>query len=249
MTDTSVADNANTSATEAALNSPPPAPAFYESFADQGLKDWATKAAFKSPEDVAKIAHKFDALKDVDPAQLMQIPADAKPEAVMAVLERLGAPKEAEAYGLTKIEGADKPTAEWAQGVFKEAGLLPWQAQLIASKQMEFMAQGQANVVAEEGAAAAREIAQLESPQGWGKDFNANRESARRAFNYASQKAGMSKDEASQALAYLESGMGVGGVMKFLNVFGGFIKEGSFVDGERGAEPEKKFGSWYKPIE
>lgn len=224
------------------LNSPPPAPAFYESFEDPGVKEWAAKSAFKSPEDVAKIAHKFDALKDADPAELVRISKDAKPQDVLKIMqERFGAPKDGAEYKLTAIEGVDKPTAEWAQGVFAEAGLAPWQAQLIASKQKEFVEAGAKAMIAEESAAAERELAQLQSSQGWGVDFSANREAARRAFKAAGVDA--------KTIQYLETGMGLTGVMKLGAFFGKFIKEGSFVDGDKGGEPEKKFASWYKPIE
>ena len=66
MTDTSVADTTPPSSAAAALSPPaaPPPPPFYEGFSDAGLKDWAGKNKFESPEAVAALAHKFDAFKD-----------------------------------------------------------------------------------------------------------------------------------------------------------------------------------------
>lgn len=220
--------------------SPPPPPPFYDGFTDASLKDWAAKAQFKSPEDVAKIAHKFDAIKDQDPANLIAIPgADAKPEAVMAVLDRLGRPKDAADYKLTEIEGADKETAGWFQNVAHEAGLLPWQTQLIAAKQMEFMKQGNDALIAADKAEAEREVAALKSPQGWGADFAAKQESARRAITVAAKQAGV---DPKGVIDYLESGAGVGATLKVLAFFGQFIKEGDFVDGAGGTQEPQGLG-------
>lgn len=232
MTDTSVADTKPpASAANELLNSPPPAPAFYESFEDAGVKEWATKAGFKSAEDVAKLAHKFDGFKDADPAELVRIGKDAKPEDTLKILrERFGAPENGADYKLTEIKEVDKPTAEWAQGVFAEAGLTPWQAQLIAAKQMEFVKAGTERLVAEDKAIAEREIAELQSPKGWGANFEANRELARRAFKAAGVD--------DKTIDYLQSGMGVTGVMKLGLFFGQFIKEGSFVDGNPTGAPQ-----------
>lgn len=235
MTDTSVADT-GTSAADV-LNVSPPPPPFYEGFQNADLKAAAATSGFASSEDAFAVAHKLSAFKDADPASLLVAPAaDAKPEEHMKVLERLGAPKDAAAYGLDKIEGVDAELAGAAQGWFKDAGLLPWQAQLVAQKQMEFAkTQGEA-MVREETAAAERELAALKTE--WSADYDANRAHAQRA----AKAMGFTAEE----INYLESGVGVAKVLKGLSRLGMLIKEGDFVDGAGGAGPKETMKQrWY----
>lgn len=233
MTDTSVADTTPPSSAAAALNSPPaapPPPPFWEGFQDANLKIAAEKSGFKTSEEAFALANKFSTLKDQDPANLVAIPKDAKAEAIMPILERLGAPKEAAGYGLDKIEGVDKALAAQAGEWFKEAGLLPWQASLIAAKQMEgAKAQAEA-MIAEEKASAAREDAELRI-QWPGSEYTAKMELARRA----ARAAGLDANQ----ISYLESGAGYGGVMRMLAFFGSKLKESDFVDGDKpGTQPK-----------
>lgn len=234
MTDAAVSPPpAPTGAAAEALNSPPPAPAFYESFQDAGLKDYAAKAGFKSPEDVAKIAHKFDALKDADPATLRALPKADDPNAFVAFAqEHLGAPKEAAAYGLDKLEGVDPSLAGAAASWFTEAGLTPFQAQHIAAKQMAHMKAEGERLANEDKIAAEREITQLDVE--WGSEATEKKELGRRALKAAAQKAGVDPVE---FLNYIESGAGAGAALKMAAYFGQFIKEGDFVDGGANTPP------------
>lgn len=218
---------------------------FYESFTDAANKEWATKAGFKSAEDVAALARKFDAFKDADPASLVKLPgADAKPEEFIALAERLGAPKDGTAYKLTEIEGADKPLAEWAQGAFAKAGILPWQAQLLAQEQMQFDKARAEGLVKEDALRAEREMASLQ--QQWGSEFKPRQEGVRRAVNWAAREAGVDADQAKAFLGYLESGSGLETVYKMFNAFSRFIKESDLVDGSPTGEEKHVLGrGWY----
>lgn len=249
MTDTSVADTAQVSPPPApngaaveALNSPPPAPAFHESFQDAGLKDWATKSGFKSAEEVAKLAHKFDALKDADPATLRALPKADDPNAFVAFAqEHLGAPKEAAAYGLDKLDGVDADLAGAAQSWFAEAGVTTFQAQHIAKKQMEFQAAQAAKMVKEDQIAAERELTQLDVD--WGSESAAKKEMGRRALKAAAQHAGV---DPTEFINYIESGAGAGAALKMAAFFGQFIKEGDFVEGETTTPaPTNMAQRWY----
>lgn len=214
-------------AAAAALTSPPPPPPFWDGFADANLKTAAEKSGLKNAEEAFARAHKFDAYKDADPAELVRIGKDIKPEDTLKIMqERFGAPKDGTAYKLTEIDGVDKTTAEWAQGAFAKAGLSPWQAQLLASEQMAMAKTQTAAMVAEEKASAQREDAALKVE--WGNDYTPNIESARRAF----KAAGVGKE----TIDYLESGAGYAAVMKLGAFFGKFIKEGDFVEGGKGAQ-------------
>lgn len=231
MTDTSVADTQvspppTPGAAADALNSPPPAPAFHESFQDAGLKDWAAKAGFKSAEDVAKIAHKFDALKDADPATLRALPKGDDPNAIVAHLKELGAPAEVAAYAFDKIEGVDPARAAAIGEAALKAGLLPFQAQMLAEADTAFQKAQAESLVKEDQIRAEREIAQLDVE--WGSEATAKKEMGRRALKAAAQHAGV---DATEFLNYIESGAGAGPALKMAAFFGQFIKEGDFVEG------------------
>lgn len=213
-----------------ALTSPPPAPAFFESFQNAEVKDWASKGGFKSAEDVAALARKFDAFKDADPASLAKLPgADAKPEEHLSLLERLGAPKDAASYGLDKLENVDKALAAEAQGWFKDAGLLPWQAQLIAQKQMEWQSKAVEAQIKEGQAASEREHAALKAE--WGSEYAAKIELGKRALSAAGKAAGIDGEAVKAVIADVESMIGTKDALKLFSFFGKFIKEGDFVDG------------------
>lgn len=248
MTDTSVADNVSPPPTPAtpgaaadALNSPPPAPAFYESFQDPGAKEWAQKAGFKSAEDVAKLAQKFDAFKDVDPATLKALPKADDPNAVVAHLQALGAPTDVSAYGFDKIEGVDPKFAGAIGDAMTKAGILPFQAQMLADAQVAFTkAQVEADI-REEKIAGEREIAQLDTE--WGSEATAKKELGRRALKAASRAAGV---DATEVINYIESGVGAAAALKMAAFFGQFIKESDFIDGDTSeAKPNNIAERWY----
>lgn len=250
MTDTSVADTtppAGGAASDALVSPPPPpAPAFHESFQDAGLRDWAAKSGFKSAEDVAAIAHKFDALKDVDPATLRPLPKEGDPNAFVSFAqEHLGAPKEAAAYGLDQIEGVDKEFVGQAQGWFAEAGLTKFQAQHVADKFIAMQKAETEKLVSEDKAAAEREITQLRSQMGEAQYKEAT-ELGRRALKAAGAKAGLDQAAITDLVNYVESGVGTANAIKIFSYFGQFVKEGDFVDGDTTTPPAKNMAeSWY----
>lgn len=218
------------------LNVSPPPPPFYDGFTDAETKDWAAQGGFKSAEEVAQRARKFDAFKDADPANLAVLPGDDFNAQVEFARDRFGAPKEAAAYELDKIEGVDAGLATAAQEWFAEAGLTKHQAAHVAAKQMAFAKSEGERLAKEDKAAAERELTQLKSD--WSTDYDAKRTIASRAF----KAAGVSKE----TIDYLESGMGCAAVIKLGAFFGQFIKEGDFVDGDANTPPAKNMAeSWY----
>lgn len=233
----------NATATET-LVSPPPAPPFYDSFQDAGLKEWAGANKFAGPEDVAKLAHRFDAFKDADPANLRTLPKADDTDAHLALLREIGAPSEAAAYGLDKIENVDKDLANAAQGWFQEAGLLPWQAQKIAAAQMKYITESQNAAANADRVAGENELAQLKTE--WAGDYDAKLEMGRRALRTGAQQAGLKGDEIKDFVNLVEQGAGTRAAMKIAAFFGSLIKEGDFVDGKGGAsEPNDLAGRWY----
>ena len=249
MTDTSVADNAppaNNGAAADALNAPPPPPAFYESFQDADTKAWAQKGGFKSPEDVAALARKFDPFKDVDPSALTVKPKDGDPNAFVAFArEHLGAPTEAAAYGLDKIEGVDTDLAGAAAAWFQEAGLTPFQAQHVAAKQMEHAKAQIEAQVKEEQAEAERELTQLRTDLGEAK-YVETTTLGKRALKAAGRAAGLDEKAVNEVIDYVQGGAGVANTIKLFSYFGQFVKESDFVDGDTTPPPVNDMAKrWY----
>jgi hypothetical protein len=241
MTDTTVADTATTTTATTAttasdtLNVAPPPPPFWDGFADANLKIAAEKSGLKNAEEAFARAHKFDAFKEVDPAALAALPKADDPNAfVTFAREKLGAPTDAAAYEIDKLEGVDKDMAGAAQAWFQEAGLTKFQAQHVVAKQMEYAkAQAEANI-REETASAERELTQLKSE--WkGEDFDAKVELGKRALRAAAKHAGVDPKE---VVDYISGGAGVAGAIKMMAFFGGLMREGDFVDGDRGNQPK-----------
>jgi hypothetical protein len=217
------------------LNAPPPPPPFWESFADANLKLAAEKSGLKNSEEAFARAHKFDAFKEVDPAAIAALPKADDPNAFVAFArEKLGAPTDAAAYALDKIEGVDKDLAGAAQAWFQEAGLTPFQAQHIAAKQMEHMKAAAEAGAKEDAAEAARELTQLKTE--WkGEEFESKRLLGERALRAAAKHAGV---DAKEVIDYISQGAGVAGAIKMAAFFGSLMREGDFVDGERSTQPK-----------
>lgn len=234
------------SAAEAIVSPPAAPPAFYESFENADLKDWASKSGAKSAEEIAARAHKFDAFKDVDPANLLQLPEKLDdPNAVSAILERIGAPKEASAYGLDKIEGVDVKFAGAMSEAMAKAKLLPWQAQILAEAQMGYSKAEMESTAGEDRAAGERELASLKTKE-WAGKYDEQLGLAQRALRVGAMQAGVSAEEAKQFVSFMEQGAGTAVAMKIAAFFGGFIKEGDFVEGGAKAPPPKNMAeSWY----
>jgi hypothetical protein len=154
-------------------------------------------------------------------APALALPAkDAPPEAWAEFYKQIGAPDKAEAYELPVPEGDDGKFAKTAAEWFKDAGLLPQQAQALASKWNEFTA---AQAAATEAAEAQR-IAQLDTRNKaeeqalkteWGQQHDANMELARRAVRQF-----VPGDKAADVVSALEDKLGYAETIKLMHAIG-----------------------------
>lgn len=147
-------------------------------------------------------------------------PKDASPEQWAEFYKAVGAPDTPEAYQLPVPEGQDTGFAKTAATWFKEAGLLPQQAQALASKWNEFTA---AQAAATEAAEAQR-IAQLDQQNKvqeaalkneWGQSHDANMELARRAVRQF-----IPSEKAPDVISALEDRLGYAETIKLLHSIG-----------------------------
>ncbi len=147
-------------------------------------------------------------------------PKDASPEQWAEFYKAVGAPDTPEAYQLPVPEGQDTGFAKTAATWFKEAGLLPQQAQALASKWNEF---SQAQAAAQQQAEAQR-IAQLDQQNKvqeaalkneWGQSHDANMELARRAVRQF-----IPSEKAPDVISALEDRLGYAETIKLLHSIG-----------------------------
>jgi hypothetical protein len=145
---------------------------------------------------------------------------DAQPEAWAEFYKQIGAPDKAEAYELPVPEGQDGEFAKTAATWFKDAGLLPQQAQALAGKWNEFAA---AQAAAAEAAETQR-IAQLEQRNKaeeaslkteWGQSHDANLELARRAVRQF-----IPSEKAADVVSALEDKLGYAETIKLMHAIG-----------------------------
>lgn len=145
---------------------------------------------------------------------------DATPEQWAEFYKAVGAPDTPEAYALPVPEGADGEFAKTAATWFKDAGLLPQQAQALAGKWNEFTA---AQAAAAEAAETQR-IAQLDQRNKaeeaslkteWGQSHDANMELARRAVRQF-----IPSEKAGDVIAALEDRLGYAETIKLMHSIG-----------------------------
>lgn len=145
---------------------------------------------------------------------------DATPEDWAAFYKSIGAPETADAYKLPVPEGDDGAFAKTAAEWFKDAGVLPQQAEKLAGKWNEFVAsQQQAAQQAE-----AQQIAALhakntaekqELTNEWGQRATENLEFAKRAAQQF-----FPKDNAAQVITAIEGVLGYKATIQMLHAIG-----------------------------
>jgi len=107
-------------------------------FSDPDLRSYAEGKHFDQAgfEGVVKSYRHLEQLFGRDKAGLtiMMLGDDPTSEQTNEFYTKLGRPKTAQDYGLTPPEGQDSAFADWASGIFHEAGLTQKQAEQIAGR-------------------------------------------------------------------------------------------------------------------
>lgn len=165
---------------------------------------------------------------------------DATPEQWAEFYKQIGAPDKPEAYELPVPEGDSGEFAKTAATWFKEAGLLPQQAQALAAKWNEFSAaQAQAAEAAEQ-----QRIAQMDAQNKqqeaalkaeWGQQHEANMELARRAVRQF-----IPGDKAADVISALEDKLGYAETIKLMHSIGRGLAEHDAPGLGRAQQPGRK---------
>jgi hypothetical protein len=138
---------------------------------------------------------------------------------------KLGRPAESKDYNINVPEGTPRDFADWAQGIFHEAGLNPRQANAITDKWNEYM--GSMNNVQTEQQQQATKDQEASLRHDWGNAYDKQLSIAKNA----AASIGLTPEKVDA----LQSALGYDGVMKMMADIGGKIGEAGFVGGDSGS--------------
>jgi hypothetical protein len=213
-----------TPAPEAQPAAPEAAAPFYSGFQNEELRGFVENKGVKEPEQLASMYHNLEKMMGADKAgRTVVLPGpDADEAALGEFYGKLGRPEAPDGYELPVPDGDDGKMAEWAQGVFHEAGLTAKQAALVSEKwnaRVGEMVNGQ-----QAEAQQTAEQAEAELKKEWGAAYDqkvAGVENAAVAL-------GMSENE----LLGLRASMGPAAAMKFVDSLAGKLGEDTVENGE-----------------
>jgi hypothetical protein len=214
-------------------SSTPPAPSSdWTTTLAPELKGYVENKGFKDPSMVLESYRNLEKLMGAPKDRLLKLPENLEdPNAMNEIYEKLGVPKEKDAY---KIEGEDKEFAEFAKSMFHEAKLTPKQAELVTKKLAEFAKSGDEKSTTQAEAEFKQQELNLRGE--WANNYDANVKTAQAAVK------AFGLDGA--AIDKLEQSLGFDGVMKFLHTVGSKlgVSEKDFVlggkqDGFGGVSP------------
>ena len=197
---------------------------FLEGVEDAELRGWAANKGFPGLTEALESHRNLEKLLGSDKAPLPRDENDK--EGWERIHKALGRPDDPAAYGLERLENVDPQFAGEAGNWFKEIGLNPKQAGVLAERWQAFVAGREAAERQRYEVTSAQEVAALQGE--WGAAFDANVELARRA----ARQFGV-----HEALPALERALGAKGLMSFLHRVGSGLSEDSY---EAGA-PAKGF--------
>lgn len=182
------------------------------SLAFVGERQWRDPASLLgSYRNLEKLTGRLDAI--------ISVPKDDNPEAWGAVYDRLGRPKAAAEYKLPVPEGDKGEFAGVAGNWFHELGLNTRQAQGIATKWNEHVA----NITKAE--TEATQLRDREQVDGLKKDWGSNYDAFSAQVDAAAATFGMTTEQ----LTALKNAMGPGAAMKFMQSIGSKLGvEGEF---------------------
>jgi hypothetical protein len=206
---------------------------WFDSFPEE-IKGVAQLKGWQSPVDAIQSYSNLEKLMGADKAgRGVVLPKDDAPAEEWGKLyDKLGRPKSPDEYKLPIPDGDTGEFAKVAASKFHELGITAKQAESLAewwNANSQQMQQGQLAAIAQNSEA------EMQALQGeWGKEFDANIESARRATRQFGVEA--------QTLEKIENAIGTKEMLKLFSSIGKGLGEDSYVDGGKsggfGMSPE-----------
>jgi hypothetical protein len=198
---------------------------WYGTIADAELATWAQTKNFADPATALAAFRNTEKFVGVPADQIIRKPKDANDaEGLKAYRAALGVPEAPDKYELPVAEGQDPKFADWARGAFHKHGVPGEIAKGIATDWNGWL-EGQVKA-AEEADKLAIAAADTQLKNDWGTQYGANKELATRAFTTFAEQAGL-----TDAVAHLDTVMGVPAVAKLFHAIGKAVGEGKFVGG------------------
>lgn len=208
-------------------------PKWYEELPEGPTRDLMTQKAYESPHHLADAYHNLNKLVSGDDRIIIP-PADAKPEDIAAFHTKLGRPEAADKYDIKMPDGvaADPKMLEFGKSLAFELGLNPKQAQQLADKWNEF--NGTTATEYFDGVRQKNETEIGELKTKWGADLDTNVAAAKRAV----QSLGLETEDMNR----IEAAIGAAPLVKMMAKLGSMAKEGGFLTGNGGGDPNSPAG-------
>lgn len=203
---------------------PPPAASNWTDKFTPEQKGYVENKGFKEPAELVNSYQNFEKLMGAPKERLLKLPEKEDAPEWGEIYDRLGRPKEAKEYGITPKQGEDPKFAEWAATNFHELGLSKTQGQKLVNKWSEFYASQEKAAQEHVTNKALHEEQALR--QKWGNGFDQEMRLAKEVF----RTTGMPPEVVDK----LESVIGFGKTMEFLNTLGKKMGEGSFISNDGG---------------
>lgn len=197
--------------------------AFYSSFADEGVRNWAESKGFKDAESVTMSAFNLEKLIGFDKAgrTLVMPNENSTPEEIKAYNAKLGVPDSVDGYKLPVPEGVGEEFSKTAASWFHENGVTPKAAEGITAKWNEYVASQQQAETTARAEASDREYKEWEGAQG--SALAQNLELGKRAVRQFGLDA---KDESGLTIAdKIETAIGTKSFMELVSKMGGGLGE------------------------
>lgn len=96
---------------------------WFDSFQDEGLKEYLGSKGFKDPESIAKSYQNLEKMHGVPADELFRIRPDMEPEEMGKLYSKLGRPEAADGYTLKAGDGDVPELVEWLKGAAFESGM------------------------------------------------------------------------------------------------------------------------------
>jgi hypothetical protein len=193
---------------------------WFHSIPEEPVRQLMETKAYKNPAELAMAYHNLNKLQN-GAGDVVSIPgANATPEQLNAFYSKMGRPENADKYDFKFAEGTqtDDNMVKFGKGLAFDLGLNPKQAQLMADKWQQMVANMDASSVEADRIQNEADMRELENE--WGADLAANKAAGLRVV----QSLGLPE----KYMESIDKNMGVAAVVHLMAMIGKKSGEGSF---------------------
>lgn len=202
---------------------------WWNGIAEEPVRNHIIAKGYKNPTELAMANYSLTQMQR-NPGDFISIPGkDAKPEDWDGVYTKLGRPEKPEGYEFKFADGfkADEKMLTFGRTAFHEVGLNGGQAQKLADKWNDFVAQTTQENLEAAQKANTEGIAKLEGT--WGTRLN--------EFKTAGDRVVKALGLSEETMNAIEGGIGAAPLIELLATIGMKSAEGGFVGGGGGGDP------------